>query len=202
MVWHYCRCVREGILVYSRISAVDLSFSPRSLVRYDCRPGPFIYNDNDKRNDNSRLYAGWPRRTDITCDVVFMKRGKNSKGEPINRPKRFNRDACNPCSVSCVFVRLNRPAFLPRISCSLNSSRRSFAGIFVKRKGNSSERKYPIASFDAISDQDRRWFLSRGISRYWISKLLRDWYRAQYFCCQYLKLFYGNVTRYDICSVE
>lgn len=52
-----------------------------------------------------------PRRADITCDVVFTKRGKNSKGEPINRTKRFNRDACNPCSVSRVrFV----PAFLPR----------------------------------------------------------------------------------------
>lgn len=58
---------------------------------------PFIYNDNDKRNDNSRLYV-FPASTAtvaaatavaaITRDVVFMKRDKNSKRDPINRETR------------------------------------------------------------------------------------------------------------------
>lgn len=45
------RHIREGILVYSG------NICGRSVLLgdTDCRRGPFIYNDNDKRNDNSRL---------------------------------------------------------------------------------------------------------------------------------------------------
>ena len=48
---------RGDARLLERVSAVDLSFSDTIAG-----PGSFIYNDNDKRNDNSRLCAGLASR--------------------------------------------------------------------------------------------------------------------------------------------
>lgn len=61
--------------------------------------GPFIYNDNDKRNDNSWLYVSSPASATaamVKRDVVFMKRDKNSKRDPINRATRTRGYAARP----------------------------------------------------------------------------------------------------------
>lgn len=80
-------CGRSSSLSFS------LSFSAVDTTR------PFIYHDNDKRNDNSLLYVSWPPSsswpaTAIMRDVVFMKRDKNSKRDPINRATRPRETCC------------------------------------------------------------------------------------------------------------
>jgi len=77
--------------ICGRSSSLSLSLSLGG--RYDAA---FIYHDNDKRNDNSLLYVASAvvAATVITRDVVFMKRDKNSKRDPINPATRPRETRC------------------------------------------------------------------------------------------------------------